>query len=424
MKVLVIGSGGREHAIVATLQRTSSQRLEVFCAPGNAGIEQIANCVEIKPNDIQSLADFSAEENIDLTIVGPEAPLAAGIVNTFEDRGLRIIGPSREAARLEASKAFAKDFMKRHGIPTAAYRTLESADDALAVLQSGEFGGEDSPIVIKADGLAAGKGVIVAQSRREAEAAVRELVTGSISDAARKIVIEDALSGPEVSLLLFADGRDFRLMPAARDHKRLGENDTGPNTGGMGSITDKSILDASELNEIVRTIIQPTLAGARAEGFGFRGVLFIGLMMTHNGPRVLEYNVRFGDPETQAILVRLNSDLVEICEAIVSGRLGEMEVGWSEKSSACVVLAARGYPAKPEIGARIDGLDAVHRNVSIFHAATQRQDSKWVTSGGRVLGVTSLGNTLDEALSTCYGAVAGIHWEGMQFRRDIGRGHG
>src|SRR5262249_44082947 len=331
MKVLVIGSGGREHAIVATLQRTSSQRLEVFCAPGNAGIEQIANCVEIKPNDIQSLADFSAEENIDLTIVGPEAPLAAGIVNTFEDRGLRIIGPSREAARLEASKAFAKDFMKRHGIPTAAYRTLESADDALAVLQSGEFGGEDSPIGIKADGLAAGKGGIVATSRREEEAGVRELVTGSISDAARKIVIEDALSGPEVSLLLFADGRDFRLMPAARDHKRLGENDTGPNTGGMGSITDKSILDASELNEIVRTIIQPTLAGARAEGFGFRGVLFIGLMMTHNGPRVLEYNVRFGDPETQAILVRLNSDLVEICEAIVSGRLGEMEVGWSEK---------------------------------------------------------------------------------------------
>jgi phosphoribosylamine--glycine ligase len=398
----------------------------MFCAPGNAGIAEIARSVDIKPTEMQALADFSTQQGIDLTIVGPEVPLAAGIVDVFEDRRLPIVGPSRAAARLESSKAFAKDFMKRHGIPTAGYHTVESADEALRILKSGEFGQEDKPVVLKADGLAAGKGVIVAQSRKEAEDAVRELATGSISDAARKIVIEEALSGPEVSLLLFSDGKDFRLMPPARDHKRLGDNDTGPNTGGMGSITDAHILSNSDLNEIVKTIVQPTLEGARAEGFSFRGVLFIGLMMTPAGPRVLEYNVRFGDPETQAILVRLNSDLIEVCEAITTGRLDELSVQWSQKSSACVVLAARGYPGKPETGTRIEGLDAAARqhDVSIFHAATQKQNGEWLTSGGRVLAVTAAGDSLDEALSRCYGAVARIRWEGMQFRRDIGHSHG
>ena len=379
----------------------------------------------MKATEIGGLADFAAQEQVDLTVVGPEVPLAAGIVDIFNQRALRIVGPAREAARLESSKAFAKDFMKRHGIPTAGYRVVESPEEALAILRSGEFGAPSTPVVIKADGLAAGKGVIVASSREEAEAAVRELTTGAIdTDAIRKIVIEEALSGLELSLLLFSDGRDFRVMPAARDHKRLGEGDTGPNTGGMGSITDANIISESALSQILNTIVKPTLAGARDDGYPFRGILFIGLMMTAEGAKVLEYNVRFGDPETQAILVRLRSDLVEICEAIATERLSEIQVDWSRESSACVVLAERGYPQKPQTGARIEGLDRAmkHRGVSIFHAATERRENgDWLTAGGRVLGVTAVGDNLDQALSRCYGAVSEIRWNGMQFRRDIGR---
>jgi len=379
----------------------------------------------VKATDIGGLADFAALEQVDLTVVGPEVPLAAGIVDIFNQRALRIVGPAREAARLESSKAFAKDFMKRHGIPTAGYRVVESPEEALAILRSGEFGAPSTPVVIKADGLAAGKGVIVASSREEAEAAVRELTTGAIdTDAIRKIVIEEALSGLELSLLLFSDGRDFRVMPAARDHKRLGEGDTGPNTGGMGSITDANIISESALSQILNTIVKPTLAGARDDGYPFRGILFIGLMMTAEGAKVLEYNVRFGDPETQAILVRLRSDLVEICEAIATERLSEIQVDWSRESSACVVLAERGYPQKPQTGARIEGLDRAmkHRGVSIFHAATERRENgDWLTAGGRVLGVTAVGDNLDQALSRCYGAVSEIRWNGVQFRRDIGR---
>jgi len=425
MKILVIGSGGREHALIWTLQRNAAWQLELFCAPGNAGIAQIARCLPIGADDLSTLAAFARESGIDLTMVGPEAPLAAGIVDEFERRGLRIVGPGRAAARLESSKAFAKDFMRRHEIPTARYRIASCAWEALEILQGGEFGGEDTPVVVKADGLAAGKGVIVAETRAAAVQAVNDLQRGAIGrDATRRIVIEEVLSGREVSLLLFADGKDFRLMPAARDHKRVGEGDTGPNTGGMGSITDANVLDDATRNRIVREIVEPTLRGCRDEGFPFRGILFIGLMLTNSGPQVLEYNVRFGDPETQAILVRLNSDLSEILQAIAETRLGDIDIDWSQDSSACVVLAAPGYPAKPETGALIRGLASAeqHEGVAVFHAATARNESgEWLTAGGRVLGVTATGENLNLALSRCYEVVDDISWDGMHYRRDIGR---
>ncbi len=422
MRILVVGSGGREHALVWALKKTSSQPAEVFCAPGNAGIAALAQCVAIGATDVGALTDFAHREQIELTMVGPEASLAEGVVDEFERRGLRIVGPSKQAAQLETSKVFAKDFMQRHGIPTARYRVADSVDGAIKILRSGEFGDESSPIVVKADGLAAGKGVVVARSRDEAEKALADLV--ALGSAAERILIEEVLTGPEASVLLFSDGKDFRLMPAARDHKRVGEGDTGPNTGGMGSITDASVIDYDVLKRVAREIIDPTLRGARAEGFPFRGILFIGLMLTSDGPRVLEYNVRFGDPETQAILIRLQTDLSAIFEAIVDQRLGELEVQWSNDSSVCVVLAARGYPGKPETGTVIEGLEraAQHENVGIFHAATSRgSNAEWLTAGGRVLGLTATGETLDAALARCYAAVDDIHWDGMHYRRDIGR---
>jgi phosphoribosylamine--glycine ligase len=424
MNILVLGSGGREHAICSTLERTSSRRSHLFCAPGNAGIAQSAECVPIGVNEPDALLSFVEKQQIDLTIVGPEAPLADGLVDIFESRKLRIVGPGSNAARLESSKAFAKAFMDRNSIPTARYRVANSFDEADRLLKSGEFGDENTSVVIKADGLAAGKGVFVAADRAEAFSALDELRNGAAGlEAARKIVIEEKLTGPEVSVLLFSDGKDYRLMPAARDHKRIGEDDTGPNTGGMGTITDGSLIDPITLDRVVQEIVEPTLQGCVLEGFPFRGILFIGLMLTPDGPRVLEYNVRFGDPETQSILVRLKTDLTQICEAIVDSRLGELQLDWSAHSSACVVLAARGYPARAETGAIIHGLEraAQHEHVSIFHSATSRANGNWLTAGGRVLGVTATGENLEAALDRCYGAVREIHWEGMQYRRDIGR---
>jgi phosphoribosylamine--glycine ligase len=426
MNILVIGSGGREHALLWALQKSARGSVNLFCAPGNAGIAQIAECASINATDVASLARLAEEKRIDLTVVGSEAPLAAGVVDEFERRGLLIAGASRSAARLESSKAFAKDFMARHGVPTAHYKIANSVTDAHRILNSGKFGGEDAAVVIKADGLAAGKGVIIAGSRSEATSAVNVLVEGRVvaPESTRRIVIEEALEGTESSLLLFADGRDYALMPAARDHKRVGENDTGPNTGGMGAITDPSVLDEETLRRVVREVVEPTLEGARAEGFPFRGVLFIGLMLTADGPRVLEYNVRFGDPEAQAILVRLQTDLIDVFEAVARGGLGRVPVRWSDESSACVVLASRGYPSRPETGALIEGLERATRNedVRIFHAGTARSESgEWLTDGGRVLGVTASAESLEGALRRCYAAVDDIRWDGMHYRRDIGK---
>jgi phosphoribosylamine--glycine ligase len=424
-KTLIIGSGGREHAIVWAIRNTSTEPVEIFCAPGNAGIGENARLVHIPVDDHVGLAEFARAQEIDLTFVGPEAPLAAGIVDHFAARDLRIVGPNASAARLEASKIFAKDFMARHRIPTAAYRVADSAAQALEYLRSGEFG---SPVVIKADGLAAGKGVVVAANRSEGEKAIEDLMVHHVAgaEAAGRVVIEEALVGTEASLLLFADGRDYAIMPAARDHKRIGENDTGPNTGGMGTITGASVLQRSIEERVVREIVEPTLEGARAEGFAFKGILFLGLMLTEDGPKLLEYNVRFGDPETQAILVRLKTDLLSVFDSIYNEILGSLQVDWTEGSSACVVAANKGYPGKYETGAVIEGLEEVDKDsVQVFHAGTSRDANGNVTAtGGRVLGVTAAAADLSTALGRCYESLQKIHWPGMQFRRDIGRSSG
>lgn len=424
-RILVIGSGGREHAIVWAIRNTSPVPVEVFCAPGNAGIGQVAQLVNISASDHAELAQFAESKSIDLTFVGPEAPLTAGIVDAFEARDLPIVGPTAAAARLEGSKIFAKDFMARHGIPTAKYRVADSPAQALDFLRNGEFGSEDSPVVIKADGLAAGKGVVVAATRAEAEKAVDDLMVRHVAGdtAAERVVVEEALSGTEASVLLFSDGRDYALMPPARDHKRIGDNDTGPNTGGMGSITDASVLDEATLDRAVREIVEPTLAGARREGFAFKGVLFLGFMLTAAGPKLLEYNVRFGDPETQAILVRLKTDLSSVFESMHNGTLGQLKLEWAEGASACVVAANRGYPGKYETGAEIEGLDQIdHGRVQVFHAGTSlAPNGKFIATGGRVLGFTAAAENLAAALDLCYSALRQIHWPGMQFRTDIGR---
>jgi phosphoribosylamine--glycine ligase len=424
MKVLVVGSGGREHALCEAFARSRGVS-DVFCAPGNAGIVQVAARVAIAADNIEELAEFANAEKIDLTFVGGETALALGIVDVFVAKGLSVIGPTRKAAQLESSKAFAKDFMARHDIPTARYAVAGSTALAVSVLESGDLGGPETAVVVKADGLAAGKGVVVARDRAEAIDACGDLATTVGSVASEKIVLEECLVGNEISLLLFANGEDFAVMPATRDHKRIGDGDTGPNTGGMGAITDPSLLSAEQTADIVRRIVEPTLRGCIRDGFPFRGILFIGLMITAEGPKVLEYNVRFGDPETQAILVRLETDLTDICEAMLgTSALSSLDIRWKPGSSACVVLAAEGYPAKPRTGDRVSGLDAAaaRENVSIFHAGTAEDDrGEFVTSGGRVLGVTATGPDLTAALAHAYAAVSDISWPGIQYRKDIGK---
>lgn len=420
MNILVIGSGGREHAICSGFSKSARVK-KLYCANGNAGIASVAECVPIKPDEVEKLADFASENSIDLTFVGGETPLALGIVDEFEKRGLKIIGASKIAAQLEASKAFSKDFMSRHGVPTAVYRNANSAREAIDILNKGIFGDESSSVVVKADGLAAGKGVVVAETRKDAFEAIEELAEIAGEAAASRIVLEECLFGREVSLIMFADGEDFVLMPLTRDHKRIGEGDTGPNTGGMGTITDPTLLSEEQTQQVINEIIKPTLRGCIEEGFRFRGILFLGLMMTADGPKLLEYNVRFGDPETQSILVRLETDLVDICEAMLAGKLGEIDVNWVSGNSATVVLAAKGYPQNPQKGDVISGLEDV-AGVSVFHAGTAKNDlGEFVTAGGRVLGITATGANLDEALARSYEAVSKISWEGMQYRRDIGK---
>jgi phosphoribosylamine--glycine ligase len=426
MKILVVGSGGREHALCWSLAKTPDSTHTVYCAPGNDGIAQVARTVALGATDVKGLARFAEDERVDLTVVGGEASLAAGLADEFSARGLAVAGPNAKAAQLESSKAFAKDFMSRHAVPTARHRVAESAGEARAILRGGEFGSEDSPVVVKADGLAAGKGVAVARDRAEAEAAISELMEqGRVGgEAARRVVIEEALAGCEASLLFWTDGRDYLLMPPARDHKRVGEGDTGANTGGMGAITSPDVLDAATHARCVREIVEPTLAGLDADRLDFRGIVFIGLMLTPDGARVLEYNVRFGDPEAQAILVRLRSDPAAIFDAVARGRLRDARADWTDEASACVVLASRGYPERPETGDRIEGLDAAASDprVRIFHAGTKRDaDGAWRTAGGRVLGLTSTGATLDVALARCYQTASRISWDGMHYRRDIGK---
>jgi len=417
MKVLVIGAGGREHALVWSL-RKSARVTEIVCAPGNGGIASVARCVPASQKDLNDLLRVVNEEKPDLTVVGPELPLSLGFVDELRRRGLAVFGPTRAAAMLETSKAFAKRFMQRHKIPTASFAVCSTRQEALNSLHLFHL-----PVVIKADGLASGKGVLICETKREAEEAIAGLFSGKLLGSAETaVVIEEYLRGEELSFLLLSDGKHVTPLIPAQDHKRLGEGDTGPNTGGMGVYTTDSMVDDRMREWILHHVAQRTIDGIAAEDAPFVGVLYCGLMMTARGPMVLEYNTRFGDPETQAILVRLESELLDALEACVEGRLGETEMRWKPGASACVVAASGGYPGSYTTGNRISGLEDAARvpGVEVFHAGTSLVEGNYITSGGRVLAVTAAAESLEAALHRAYEAMAGIHFEGIYYRRDIG----
>ena len=413
MKVLVIGSGGREHALVWKL-RQSPRVTAVFCAPGNAGIAQLARCVPIEITEQEKLLAFALEEGIGLTVVGPDDALAAGIVDRFEDAGLRAFGPRQTAARLESSKVFAKDFMQRHGIPTALSGSFTDAGDARRFVETMKC-----PIVVKADGLALGKGVIIAATTEEASQAIHEImVERKFGDAGSSVVIEEFLEGEECSIHALVDGRSYLLFPSAQDHKRALDGDQGLNTGGMGTFSPAAKLVTPELEaRIRREVLDPFIAGVQKDGLDFRGMLFPGLMITADGPRVLEFNCRFGDPETQVLLTRLESDVVDLLEATIDRRLAEVSARWSEKVAVCVIMTSGGYPGSSASGKPITGIERAE--AIVFHAGTKSAGGQIVTAGGRVLGVTALADDLPAARAKAYAAVAAIHFEGAQFRRDI-----
>jgi phosphoribosylamine--glycine ligase len=422
MKVFVIGSGGREHALVWSLARSPLVK-QIYSATANAGIVKQTTPSGVSASGINSIAEFAAREEIDLVVVGPEQPLVDGLVDALLAKGVAAFGPSQAAARLEGSKVFAKEFMARHNIPTARYRVVENAGDALKAATSGYF---NFPVVVKAEGLAAGKGVIIAEDEAQARRAIEELlVERKLGEAGARLVIEECLVGRELSYLVFSDGKDYAPMPVAQDHKRAFDNDRGPNTGGMGAFSTPGLLDAELERRIIREVVEPTLEGARAEGFPFRGVLYCGLMITDDGPKALEYNVRFGDPETQAILRRLGGDFAEIALAVAQGKLSRVKPRWSNDATTCVVMASAGYPGSYATGKPITGIDEAEGldDVVVFHAGTKLNADHGVeTAGGRVLGVTARAATLEEATASAYGAVARIRFEGMQFRKDIGSG--
>ena len=417
MNVLVIGSGGREHALAWKLRQSPRVR-QVFIAPGNAGTAQLGRNVDIKLSELDQLLNFARREAIDLTVVGPDDVLAAGIVDLFEAAGQRIFGPCREAARLESSKSFAKRFMVRHGIPTARFREFESSRDAKVSL--GEFG---FPLAVKADGLALGKGVVIAQDRSEAEAAIDDMIERRrFGDAGRKVVIEEFLSGAECSVHALVDGRSYILFPTAQDHKQLYDGNLGPNTGGMGAFSPSQRLDAALLREIRETVLEPFMRGIQKDHLQFRGLLFPGLMLTKDGPRVLEFNCRFGDPETQVLMPRLKTDLVDLLEATITEQLATVTVQWDTRPAVCIVMASGGYPGQYNIGKTITGLEHLDRkdDVIVFHAGTRMNENRILTSGGRVLGVTAVGDTLLAARERAYDALDKIEFDGSYFRRDIG----
>ena len=415
MKILVIGSGGREHALVWKL-RQSPRVTAVFCAPGNGGIGQLAELVPIKVGEHERLVEFARDEGIDLTVVGPDDALAAGIVDRFQSAGLRIFGPTQRAAQLESSKVFAKEFMQRHGIPTARSESFSESLDAHRFAQRMKY-----PLVVKADGLALGKGVIIARTPWEASLAIHEIMDArKFGEAGRRVVIEEFLEGEECSIHALVDGASYLLFPSAQDHKRALDGDAGPNTGGMGTFSPATKVLPPALEARVRTeVLDRFIAGIAADGIDFRGMLFPGLMMTADGLRVLEFNCRFGDPETQVLLTRLESDLVDLLEATIDGRLAETSARWKPETAVCVVMASGGYPGGYATGKPIAGLDAVPDGTTVFHAGTRIEDGRCVTAGGRVLGVTALAPDLVAARERAYAAVEAIHFEGAQYRRDI-----
>jgi phosphoribosylamine---glycine ligase len=417
MKILIFGAGGREHAL-AWAAKKSSRVTEVVCAPGNGGMAGLARLVPVSLSDLDALVQVAVREQADLTIVGPELPLSLGLVDELQLRGLKVFGPTKAAAMLESSKSFAKRFLQRHQIPTANYAVCTTPEDVEKAI---EF--FHAPIVVKADGLAAGKGVVICQSRRAALEAAQGLFSGKLlGSQEQQLVIEEFLVGEEVSFLCLSDGTHVAPLVAAQDHKRIGEGDTGPNTGGMGVYSTDKILEPEMKDWVMKHIARPAIKGMAEEDTPFVGVLYIGLMMTARGPQVLEFNARFGDPETQAIVMRLDSDLIDALEACVDGRLSETEFKWKPGASACVILASGGYPGAFQTGYEIDGLGEVAGmpDVQVFHSGTALVGGRVRTTGGRVLGVTAAGGDLKEALASAYAAVSKIHFDGMYFRKDIG----
>jgi phosphoribosylamine---glycine ligase len=417
MKVLVVGSGGREHALVWKLKQSRLVK-NIFVAPGNPGIALMATCVNIKADNIKALSDFAHKNQVDLTVVGPEKALTMGIVDEFNRQKLRIFGPSKKAAEIEGSKSFSKEFMRKYHIPTAPFQVFNDATEAISFINSSAM-----PIVIKASGLAAGKGAIVAKTHEEAIETIESILVKKVfGEAGAEIVIETFLEGQEVSIMCFTDGKTIKMMLPSQDHKQIGEGDTGPNTGGMGAYCPVRFIDDSTLDFIRDHIMEPAVAGLKTEGRTYKGILYAGLMLTETGPKILEFNCRFGDPETQAILPLLNTDLADIFIAIVDGNLSALKnLSWSEGAASCVVLASRGYPEKPETGKRIFGLkNYTNRQCHLFHAGTRREGKNWLTAGGRVVGVTGFDKDLRSALNRTYEIIDNINFDGMVFRSDIG----
>ncbi len=417
MKVLVIGSGGREHALVWKISQ-SPKVDKIYCAPGNAGIAQQAECVAIKADDLDDLLAFAQQNQIDLTVVGPEVPLTMGIVDKFQEQGLKIFGPSGKAAEIEGSKTFAKDLMAKYNIPTAKYGAFTDAAEAKAFLDTVGL-----PCVVKADGLAAGKGVLICETKAEAEAAIADiLVDNKFGSAGSRVVVEEFLTGQEVSMLAFTDGKTVVPMVSSQDHKRIWDGDKGLNTGGMGAYSPAPVYTADIHEIVVPQVLEATVKAMEAEGRSFSGILYAGLMLTADGPKVLEFNARFGDPETQAVLPRLKSDLVDIFLAIIDGRLNEMNIEWHEEAAVCVVIASGGYPETSEKGRVITGLaEAAATGAIVFHAGTKEDNGNIVTNGGRVLGISALGKDIAEAIANAYKGVKEVKFENMQYRTDIGK---
>jgi phosphoribosylamine--glycine ligase len=418
MRILVIGSGGREHALVWKIAQSKLVD-KIFCAPGNAGIARQAECLDIKADDISRLLDLARKEKIDLTVVGPEATLSAGIVDEFSHYGLRVFGPNKAASQLEASKVFSKQLMAKYKVPTADFRVFTDADEAKRYIED-----TGAPCVVKADGLAAGKGVVVAKTVDEAKVAVSSMMQEKVfGDAGSRVIIEECLVGQEASILVLTDSREVIALASAQDHKRVFDNDQGPNTGGMGAYSPAPVVTRELFKEILEKVIYRTIDGLVSSGIEYCGVLYAGIMITDKGPKTLEFNVRFGDPETQAILPRLNSDLVEIMSACSEQKLSRVRtLEWDERACVCVVCASKGYPGDYVLGKEISGLDEAEKlqDVAVFHAGTKLENNKVVTSGGRVLGVTGRGSTIKEAIDKSYQAVGKINFEGMHYRRDIG----
>ena len=414
MRILVVGGGGREHAICWKLNNESNVE-KIYCAPGNAGISNVAECIDIGDSDIENLLKFAKENQIDLTIVGPEIPLVAGIVDAFEKEGLKIFGPNKECAQLEGSKAFSKDFMIRHNLPTAKYKEYTNLDEAISEIDS--FG---YPVVIKADGLAAGKGVVIPENREDAITTLKEMMSDhKFGNAGDKIVVEEFLNGIETSILAFVDNDTIVPMVSSKDHKKVFEGETGLNTGGMGTFSPSEIYTDELAKEIREKILDKTLEGFKKDNLNYKGILFVGLMITEDGPKILEYNVRFGDPETQSVLFRLDTDLNKIISAILDNNLKNIEINYSKEEAICVMLTSGGYPESYEKGKVISGLENLDSDIVVFHSGTKFDNENIVTNGGRVIGITAKGKTVKEAGKKVYENIKKINFEGMHYRKDI-----